>query len=146
MPVYRTQGKLTHPIAAENVPAAQRYLELDHDDKPNNMHQYLDAPLEGVIELLEWRLDGNGHDYVVTAFASRELSDDELKQLASEVSGQNSDGLGEGFEQQDFAEWGTGGDVPWYSRENPYDDEVNEESGMCSFDWETNDSTFVRVG
>ena len=34
----------------------------------------------------------------------RELTEQELEKLSDWISGQNSDGLGEGFEQQDFAE------------------------------------------
>jgi hypothetical protein len=167
MPVYQTTGTLTGTIEPENVSAAQRYLQFDHEDKPLRMQQYLDAPLDAVIEFLEWRLHADGHNYDVIAVSRVDLSETELKQLGSEVSGQNSDGLGEGFEQQNFAEthdqsdeecgqcWGRG-----YVREEDEDGELveqdcpecdgvgyfeNDEYGMISFDWQTNNSVFVRV-
>jgi hypothetical protein len=135
MPLYRSTGKLTGTIEPENVAAAQEYL-----DEP--MAQYLDPPLQGVVEVLTWTLDGNGRDYRVDAFALRELTEAELKKLAEEVTGQNSDGLGEGFEQQAFAEEETecgecgGCEAGWG---------CDEPGNMISFDWKTNDSAFTRV-
>jgi len=133
MPIYENKGTLTGTIEPENVSEAQRYLQFNHDLTPADMEQYLDPPLKGVIDSLMWHLDHDGHHYRVVAFANRELSDAELEQLAGEVSGQNSDGLGEGFEQQGFAETGE----EW--------DEDEETSTMISFDWKTNDSKFTRV-
>jgi len=134
MPIYQSTGQLTDYIEPGNVAAAQAYLAEDA------MAQYLDAPLREVVERLEWRLNGNGHDYVVEAVTTRELTEKELEQLASEVSGQNSDGLGEGFEQQEFAETGACGacDACEYG-------DACEDAGMISFDWQTNDSHFTRV-
>ena len=139
MPLYRTTGKLTGTIERENVGLAQGYLAED------SMAQYLDPPLEGVVEVLTWTLDGNGRDYKVEAFTTRELTEAELKQLASEVSGQNSDGLGEGFEQQAFAEIDAGDCGDCDSCENGYSCGEDSYGGMISFDWKTNDSTFTRV-
>ena len=124
MPIYQSTGCLTGTVS--DVAAAQNYLLRD------DMTKYLDPPLSEAIERIQWNLYSNGHDYVVEAIASRELSPDELKQLATWVSGQNSDGLGEGFEQQDFAEL-------------YYGDFEDEDWEMVSFDWQTNDSTFTRV-
>lgn len=142
--IYETRGQLTNGgIEPENVAKAQAYLTNDHNGKPLNMQQYLDPSLEAVI-LLRWFLDGNGLDYRVEAICSRELNDDELKALASEISGQNSDGLGEGFEQQDFA---------WNEEGHDCDSDCDECDGygcedggvMVSFDWKTNDSTLTRI-
>jgi len=144
MPVYRTSGKLTGAIERDNLEAAQRYLREDSKGAPINMQQYLDPPLAGVVELLEWSLEGDGRSYTVTAFASRELDEAELKQLASEVSGQNSDGLGEGFEQQDFA-WDDAGDCgDCKDCEEGYSCGMDE-GRMISFDWQTNNSRFERL-
>ena len=126
MPLYRSTGKLTGVIEPENVALAQEYLQED------DMAQYLDPPLKGVVEVLTWTLHSDGHNYQVDAFALRELTEAELAQLAREVSGQNSDGLGEGFEQQDWAWSGEDEDEEW-------------EGAMISFDWETNDSSFTRI-
>ncbi len=128
--IYRSTGHLTHAIQdLKDVKLAQEYLMSDP------MAQYLDPPLNEVVVRLQWHLDSDGYNYYIEAICNRELTDDELKQLASEVSGQNSDGLGEGFEQQDFA--------TVYGDADRWGDA--EYVGMCSFDWETNDSTFVRV-
>ncbi len=162
MPVYETKGHLTGTIAPENVTAAQAYLT-----EPN-MADYLDEPLKGVVLFQQWQLDANGHDYKVVAVTTRELTEDELKLLADNTSGQNSDGHGEGFEQQDFA-WDEDepyeedcgycsgrGTVTSYENEELEDKDCEEcdgagtfESGedghMISFDWQTNDSKYVLV-
>lgn len=128
--IYRTSGALTGTIEPENVELAQAYLTED------DMTRYLDEPLRGVVERIQWHLNHDGHTYYVEAIANRDLTDDELAQLAAWVSGQNSDGLGEGFEQQDFA---------WVGEERDFFGDVVDEGAMCSFDWQTNDSKFERV-
>ena len=162
MPLYETKGHLTGTIAPENVSAAQAYLT-----EPN-MADYLDEPLRGVVLFQQWQLDANGHDYKVIAVTNRELTEAELKLLADNTSGQNSDGHGEGFEQQDFA-WD---EDESYEENCGYcsgrgtvtevdDGDITErdcdecdgagvfgadgEGRMISFDWETNDCTYVRV-
>lgn len=138
MPIYRTAGSLTGTIKAENVEEAQEYLTDDA------MAKYLDEPLKSVVERLEWRLSTNGHDYVIEAVTTRKLKAKELKQLADEVSGQNSDGLGEGFEQQDFAQSNDECDGCDQCEAYPFD--VCENGwAMISFDWKTNDSVFALV-
>lgn len=145
MPIYEMKGHLTGTIEGEAaIRDAQHYLQFmsDDDSEPANMEQYLDPPLNEVVEDLRWHLDSNGHDYRVVAFATRDLTQDELKKLGSEVSGQNSDGLGEGFEQQDFAEQDAEcGEC--HGCENGFG--CDEYGGMISFDWETNPHEFVRI-
>lgn len=167
---YRTTGSLTGTIPAEAVGLAQDYLTND------DMTQYLDdnryPTLKDVIGHIRWHLNADGHTWYVEALAYRELTVVELEGLAQWVSGQNSDGLGEGFEQQDFC-WveedepdedcshcdGTGE----YTAEDE-DDELEAPTGspcsecdgngtiygsegghMISFDWQTNECTFKRV-
>lgn len=141
MPIYQTTGHLTDSIASDKIDAAQQYLRPDFD-----MTQIVNdnAKLDGALELIEWTLHNDGYNYSVVAVTSRELTEAELKQLASEVSGQNSDGLGEGFEQQDFA-WNPDGECG--ECEGCIDGWECEDDGghMCSFDWVTNDSTFERI-
>lgn len=124
--IYHTKGTLTGTIDQDNVPAAQDYLTRD------DMTQYVapNAGLDGVLVRIEWNLHSDGYNYHVEAVCDRELSDAELKQLSDEVSGQNSDGLGEGFEQQEFAEIEPDDEDDW---------------SMISFDWETNKNEFTRV-
>lgn len=158
MPIYKTSGQLTGTILPENIEAAQRYLTFDHDGTPIDMAQYLDEPLASVVESLDWFLSVNGRDYSVTAFTKRELAEDELAKLGEEVSGQNSDGLGEGFEQQEFAEDEGEDEVECLNcgGSGELNDETcvscdgagyfeAERGNMISFDWNTNKSEFVRV-
>lgn len=143
MPLYQTTGTLTGYIESENVAKAQAYLT--DDDMTRYLTSDSDTPwAKDVVEHLEWQLDGDGHRYKIVAFALRELTEDELRQLSSWCSGQNSDGLGEGFEQQPFAEQHDGecGECPGCEYGGECDDDY---SGMISFDWEKNKLEFVRV-
>lgn len=127
MPIYKTSGTLTGTIEPGNVSLAQEYLQSD------DMTQFLDEPLKAKVERIQWHLNADGETWYVEAFTPAPLSPVELDLLALWVSGQNSDGLGEGFEQQEFAE------IP------PEDEEDFEDWGMISFDWETNKCKFERV-
>lgn len=142
--IYETKGQLVRAIPDDGVAEAQRYLTHDHEGNPNNMEQYLDPPLKGVVADLRWELAGNGLDYTVRATCERELTDDELKKLSEEVSGQNSDGLGEGFEQQDFA-WVQEHDDSWDWLHDTDGETYEDEGRMCSFDWQTNELPWTRV-
>lgn len=136
MPIYRTSGQLVHAIAdPDDIILAQKYLTSD------DMTQYLDPELQELIEHIEWKLEADGLNWSVTAFARRPIDRPLLKELSSWVSGQNSDGLGEGFEQQEFAEFSTGGS--YYDDED--DEGDDEEWHMCSFDWQTNNCVFEQV-
>ena len=163
MPIYKTKGVLTGTIVPENVATADAYLR-EHD-----MTQFLDVSIAKPIEHIEWKLEADGHNWNVTAFTKRELNDDELRVLREWVSGQNSDGLGESFEQQDFA-WEENDDADeecgecygngWVRELDDDGDDVQVDCSSCdgdgyfqrdddgrmiSFDWETNDCAFVRI-
>lgn len=137
--IYQTTGTLTDYILPENVKAAQEYLTED------DMTQYLGdnryPTLKDAVDHIEWRLDDDGYKYSVTAKTNRRLGVAELEHLADWVSGQNSDGLGEGFEQQDFA---------WAEEdcEDCVDSSWGCECGnghMISFDWKKNESRFTLI-
>jgi len=143
MPLYETKGTLTGTIEPENILKAQAYLT--DDDMTRYLTSDSDTPwAKGVVELIRWNLSANGHDYTVTVFALRELTEGELKQLSSWVSGQNSDGLGEGFEQQEFAENHDGECGECWACEVG-DACENDYAGMISFDWEKNKLPFAQV-
>ena len=145
MPLYKTSGTLTGYIEQDNVARAQAYLRPEWD-----MAKIIDdhAELSGALEHITWDLDHDGHHWSVTAFTTRPLADDELKRLSDAVSGQNSDGLGEGFEQQDWA-WESGDDCGECDAcRNAWGDscyDAEQDGRMISFDWETNPCTFERV-
>lgn len=132
--LYRMTGHLVATIDPDNVSEANEYLQ-EHD-----MEQFLDpGSLKDAVESLTWTLEEDGHKYHVDASTRRLLTKAELKELGKYVSGQNSDGLGEGFEQQDFAKiYDDFCECDWAYHEC--------ESTMASFDWETNEHKFELVG
>ena len=91
---YTSYFTLESPLG--DVDDAQSYL--DEDD----MTQYLDENLKEKVTSMRWVLDDDqsGHIEIKT---NSSLTDQEQKELEDWIDGQNSDGLGEGFEQQDFA-------------------------------------------
>lgn len=122
---YRTDFKLTNRV--NDYGAACRYLTED------NMVDYLhDDPdvhgaekVTGVIWVLEDEQKG-----FIKVFTNDELTAEESAEISEWIRGQCSDGLGEGFEQQDFAN---------YRDEDQWSyNEYDEEWVMASFDWETN--------
>lgn len=137
--IYITKGTLTNAIPEEGIREAQAYLTED------DMTQYIDPPLSDAMVRVQWKLESDGYHWSVEAITNRELTEAELKELSQWVSGQNSDGLGEGFEQQDFA-WSTDtddcGDCEGCNEGWSCEDDGG---AMCSFDWKTNDCAFERV-
>lgn len=89
--------KFTLNGEVNDLDAAQQYLSDD------DMTQYLPDELKDKIDSVKWSLDNN-YEGSVSIQAKQELTADEQKILTDWIEGQNSDGLGEGFEQQDFAE------------------------------------------
>ena len=136
---YRTNFNLVAPV--RDIEKANKYLQED------NMTEYLpdwcheveyngDFGDRKVVENIEWTLDteSTGH---IDLIACRDLSEDELVKISEWVSGQNSDGLGEGFEQQPFASY--------YDDECDDEDDYEDSYVMASFDWETNDYHFTPL-
>jgi len=98
---YYTKFNLESPV--NDFEAAQSYLTED------DMTQYLldddRIPQSGrdKVKSVTWDLKDNdsGTIWVIT---TAELTEEESAAISDWISGQNSDGLGEGFEQQSFAE------------------------------------------
>ena len=143
MKTYRTNFNLTNCVTDFN--AAYEYLTED------DMTKYLKADVESRgyyglaydIHSIKWILTDDDCGYI-ELITIRELTIAELDEVSDWVRGQNSDGLGEGFEQQWFAEiWD---DVEY----TEYDEETDESytyterhyCGMASFDWKTNNYKF----
>lgn len=127
---YRAAGSLTEPVS--DIRAANEYLK--RDDMTEYV-KYSDLPHPEVVHHIEWSLVTEGH-WEVTVITDRALTDEESEKLSEWISGQNSDGLGEGFEQQAFAEHGS---------DNEYSDDYDEEWSMSSFDWEVNDCKLTLI-
>lgn len=125
--IYSTSGTLTNSV--QDLADAQAYLSQD------DMTQYIDASLVGVVVDINWSLTDD-FSWKVTVVTVRELTDVESASLSEWISGQNSDGLGEGFEQQPFAEC--------YERDS-YGDIDEDSYSMASFDWQTNDCKLTLV-
>jgi hypothetical protein len=120
---YQATGRLDHPVS--DLSAARAYL----DEPMEEYMKYCSEDLVPVVHTIRWDL-ATEQDWKVTLVTNRELTAEESKQVSSWISGQNSDGLGEGFEQQPFAEHGDDEDDEWV---------------MSSFDWQTNPCTLVVV-
>jgi len=122
---YTTQGRLMNLV--NDIGAARTYL-LEHG-QDMAQHIYPEQAKPGVHSVT-WDLL-NDQSWKVTVIVEGELSAEQSALLSEWISGQNSDGLGEGFEQQPFAE------------EDDEDDEYSVV--MSSFDWQTNDCELTLV-
>ena len=132
MYVYFTNFNLTENV--NNLNDAQYYLKeenmtniLKNDIKKENF--------KNKIENIEWDLktEDSGTIKVIT---NDKLTDEESEFISEWISNQNADGIGEGFEQQPFANYI---DNSWNGAD-PCDD--NYEEGdyiMASFDWQKNE-------
>ncbi len=103
---YRLDFELSEPLRDESFYEAQDYLH-DFDMTQYFVCEYRSPEqqaLKDVLAHVEWDLDNlsEGHVDIIT---SSPLSDKQIAMIYDEICGQNSDGLGEGFEQQDFACW-----------------------------------------
>ena len=95
--LYKTDFKLSAPIKEEDFESAFNYLVEDE------MANYVDDEVRTSLVSMRYVLTqlDRGTVFIV---AKRELTEKELAILKQEIEGQNSDGLGEGFCSQDFAE------------------------------------------
>ena len=132
---YSTNFKLTAPVI--DVEAAREYLTSD-DMTVFLKQDRRTADVSEHVAHIEWQLDDEISGRIIL-YTSAELTEEELAVISDWVSGQNSDGLGEGFEQQNFAN---------YRDDDYYDDDeesYDDEWVMASFDWQTNDYIFTKV-
>ena len=94
--LYRTYFDLSDSISDEHWMEARKYLDED------NMANYLPDELLEKIILIQYDLITNNKGFI-NIISNALLTQEELIELKNELDGQNSDGLGEGFEQQEFA-------------------------------------------
>lgn len=141
MYIYRTYFNLVCPVI--DVNEAKQFLLRE------NMTNYLKSDnktskIAQDIISITWILKNEDSGYIELE-SNNEIQDSDLDIISNWVSGQNSDGLGESFEQQDFACY-CSHDTPNYWE---YDEEweamapVDDRDWfMASFDWKTNDYKF----
>ena len=113
---------------------AQAYLEED------NMLDYFDnEEIKRKLQSMTWHLVDCGSGYI-EVIANEELSENELEEISEYIKGQNADGIGEGFEQQDFASYDAAllNDRGEIDDSLLYDDDYEEDWVMASFDWNSN--------
>lgn len=113
---------------------AQAYLEED------NMLYYFDnEEIKRKLQSMTWHLVDCGSGYI-EVIANEELSENELEEISEYIKGQNSDGIGESFEQQDFASYDAAllNDRGEIDDSLLYDDDYEEDWVMASFDWNSN--------
>lgn len=111
---YITDFTLSFPV--NDIDAADEYLQDDV------MLDYFDeGPLKDKLISIEWYMKNDYQGYITVA-STEELTREELDEISEFISGQNSDGLGEGFSQQDFAEV-----------------DIYGEPQQATFDWEANE-------
>ncbi len=126
--VYGTHFSLTGTV--NDVEAAKEYLT----EPP--MTKFLTEALPEIkdkVANIEWILNDNGYEGDILLVANEPLDDYELYKISNWIEGQNSDGIGESFEQQQFA----------YTTWDDWDDEDDEfvdlgDGEMISFDWVSN--------
>lgn len=133
--MYTYQTKFYLLADVKDLNDAQAYLEED------NMLNYFDnEQIKRKLQSIEWQLVDEGSGYI-EVIANTELNDNELEEVSAYIAGQNSDGLGEGFETQDFANYDAAL-IDEYGNENSelaWADDYEEDWVMASFDWQNND-------
>lgn len=128
---YSAKFNLTEPVS--DTLAAYKYLISD------DMTKYLLADGLGYNKVtnIRWELVSATHGYILVD-TEGELTEEESASISEWISGQCSDGLGEGFEQQDFAHYPC--DCTYWT-----EDFWDENWATASFDWETNEYKLKKI-
>lgn len=139
---YRTNFNLLCDV--NDFRAARDYLV--EDDMTEYLLHYSDVEEKALekVRHIEWVLTDTDKGYI-ELITSAYLTKKQLAQISDWVRGQNSDGLGENFEQQDFAFYNAcaGEYCEFYNEdEDEWYEEEDENWVMASFDWSTNEYLF----
>lgn len=129
--IYETDFSLEFPVNDYN--AAKEYLEniTDMTDVfKERVSRTNMAYLQDKVKDISWKLDDESNGRVVITTDGR-LSSKAQEYLADWISGQNSDGIGNSFEQQPFA--------LTVLDEDDFDAGYEDSYITSSFDWTTNE-------
>lgn len=137
---YTTNFRLVAPV--NNFTEAYNYLtEYDmtvYAKEDEECSKFADA-----LKCIRWELKDEMKGYI-EVITNREMTEEELDSISSWISGQCSDGLGEGFEQQPFASYS---ESEFFGYFDDTDDEYYDDDWvMASFDWNTNNYKLKKVG
>lgn len=126
--IYRIKFSVSDPV--NDLEEAQNYLT--NDDMTKYLLDDIDDRLKSIITHIEWVQDKAISGYVELQTTDY-LTEDDLNKIKEWIDGQNSDGLGAGYSDQDFANYEH---VCLKEVYNEYDDDVmlcNEyEQVMCT--------------
>ena len=112
---------------------AQDFLDEDFDLMLDLFNEDINATDNPIINW-RWYLTNESSGYFIYE-TNRELTKKELENLGEGTTGQAADGLGEGFEQQEWACYTVYYDE--YGDEvDQWDDYEEEEEVMASFNWQ----------
>lgn len=137
---YTTKFTLTDPVL--DLESANDYLT--EDDMVDYFDEYyeigVNEDLVKKVISINWELQTRDSGKI-TVKTNALLTYKERKAVSEWIKQQNSDGLGEGFESQDFANYDVnrhdydGNEISVWD----LDDDYEEYWVMASFDWQTND-------
>ncbi len=113
--IYRIKFRLSDPV--NNLEEAQSYLSSD--DMTTYLIDDVEDRLKSVITKIEWIQDTDISGYVELQ-TNDYLNEEDLDWVRDWVDGQNSDGLGSGYSEQDFANYET---TSIREIENEYEDD-----------------------
>lgn len=142
MYIYRTYFRLTNPVI--DIEEARNYLTEDDMATFLKSDSRINQSVRNAITKIEWILKDEDSGYIELT-TNKDLSTAELKSISDYVSGQNSDGIGEGFEQQRFACYEIDENGEPIDSRRAWDYEGELEEIMASFDWKTNEYIFDFV-
>lgn len=144
--LYKTEFHLRAKV--NDFDEASNYLTEDDMTKYLIDDNDIPAEVREAVIRIEWELldDDYGKIFLTT---KRKLTEKELEPISDWVGGQNSDGLGEGFEQQDFADYfdedAYHSDHEWW--EERYQDACDEYANLdedAKDEWDSEDDYASR--
>ena len=113
-------GRYANNFQSEIEEKFESYTKDDIEDMATYFHG--SEKVAAKLKSMKWGFESIGDKLFgrVDLIASEELTPDEVEEVKEYITGQNSDGLGEGFEQQDIEIDGTVMNVHFWECGNNY--------------------------